>query len=151
MSLSKDFGLCYRRIKRISPYGNTERNRVLRFLYAKEMLKLYNEGKHIINIDESWLAVSDYQHFAWFAKGREHSMRDQTLKCKINIIVAVSNRGHSWLAQTYVNTNEEVMQLFITHLAEALTQMMGNEWRDDTVFLLDGASYHRSKTIRKFT
>lgn len=121
MALSKDFGLCYGRIKRVSPYGNTERNRVLRCLYAQKMLELFTEGKHIVNIDESWLSVSDFKSFSWFERGREHSMRDRTLKCKINIIVAVSNRGHSWLAQTYVNTNEQVMQLFITHLAEILT------------------------------
>ena len=42
------------------------------------------------------------------------------------------------------------MKLFITHLSEVLTKEMGNDWRSNTIFLLDGASYHRSNEIRKF-
>ena len=77
-------------------------------------------------------------------------MSDKTLKVKINMIVAVSNRGQCWLGLTYVNTTEEVFQLFISHLADVLTRSGNVNWRDNTVLLLDGASYHRSKSTRKF-
>ena len=77
-------------------------------------------------------------------------MGDKTLKVKINMIAAVSNRGQCWLGLTYVNTTEDVFQLFISHLADVLTRSGNSEWRDDTVLLIDGAPYHRSKSTRKF-
>ena len=114
------------------------------------MLPLYNSEKHIINIDESWLSVSDFRHHSWQAKTDQKSMNNRALKLKINMIVAVSNRGKAWLALTYVNTNEQVMQLFISNLADILSKEMGPHWRKQTVILLDGASYHRSKITRRF-
>ena len=149
-SLTNDFGLCYKRIKRVSPYGNSERNIVLRSLYARQMLTLYDSGKTIINIDESWLSVSDFRHHTWQFGKDKVAMNDKTLKIKINMIAAVSNRGQCWLGLTYVNTTEEVFQLFISHLADVLTRSGNVNWRDNTVLLLDGAPYHRSKSTRKY-
>ena len=36
------YGLHYRRIKRVAYIGNSERNKVLRSLYAQKMLLIYN-------------------------------------------------------------------------------------------------------------
>ena len=66
------------------------------------------------------------------------------------MIAAVSNRGQCWLALTYVNTSEDVFQLFVTHLADNLSRAGNPQWREETVLLLDGASYHRSKSTRKY-
>ena len=114
------------------------------------MLTLYDSGKHIINIDESWLSVSDFTHHSWQHDSYKVAMSDERLKQKLNMIAAVSNRGQCWLALTYVNTSEDVFQLFVTHLADVLTRSQNPGWREETVLLLDGATYHRSKSTRKF-
>jgi hypothetical protein len=54
--MKAQFGLSYRRIKRVPKSGNSERCLVLRHLYARKMLQIYSEGRHVINIDESWVA-----------------------------------------------------------------------------------------------
>ena len=36
------FGMAYRRIKRVPLQGNSERNKVLRSLYAQKMLSIYS-------------------------------------------------------------------------------------------------------------
>jgi len=48
--------MSYRAIKRVSSPGNTVRCRVLRHLYAKAIIPLYENNRHIINIDESWVS-----------------------------------------------------------------------------------------------
>jgi hypothetical protein len=41
------------------------------------------------------------------------------------------------------------MQLFLSKLASCLTNDFGNEWREKTVVVMDGASYHRSGDTRR--
>ena len=40
------------------------------------------------------------------------------------------------------------MQLFLSKLASCLTSKLGAGWRDDIVFVLDGAAYHKSAETR---
>ena len=42
--LREKFSLSYRKIKRVPFVGNSERNKVLRSLYAQEMLKVYKSA-----------------------------------------------------------------------------------------------------------
>ena len=114
------------------------------------MLTLYDSGKLIINIDESWLNVSDFTHHTWQPSKNNVAISDKALKIKINMIAAVSNRGHCWLSLYYVNTNERVFQLFLTHFADLLSKTGNAGWRENTVILLDGARYHESDNMRKF-
>ena len=64
---------------------------------------------------------------------------DKVLSQKINIISAVSSDGDVWIALTTCNTDSDVLMLFMTHLASALTREAA-DWRSSTVFLLDGVS-----------
>ena len=64
---------------------------------------------------------------------------DKTLSQKINIITAMSSDGEVWIALTTCNTDSDVLMLFMTHLTGVLTKESAN-WRDSTVFLLDGGS-----------
>ena len=41
------------------------------------------------------------------------------------------------------------MQMFLSRLAQVLTQQYGAVWRDKVVIVMDGASYHRSAETRK--
>ena len=51
----------------------------------------------------------------------------------------MASDGQVWVALTTCNTDSEVMMLFMTRLASALTKESG-DWRSTTVFLLDGVS-----------
>ena len=64
---------------------------------------------------------------------------DKVFSQRINIIAAIASDGDMWVTLTTCNTNSEVMMLFITRLASELTKKR-KDWRNDTVFLLDGVS-----------
>jgi len=44
-------------------------------------------------------------------------MNERVMSHKVNIIVAISSEGHVWLALTQCNTEENVMQMFLSRLA----------------------------------
>ena len=88
----------FKKVKRISCHGNTESCLVKRHLYAKRMFELIEQGYHVFNVDESWLPVSDFTRRKWIEKEGSASVVDEVLKQKINIIVAVSNRGEVFLS-----------------------------------------------------
>ena len=92
--------LVHKKIKRVSSPGNSERCKVLRHLYAKAILPLYDNNKHIINVDESWMSVSDFRASSWNFSGTENNYSDRTLGSKVNLIVAVSSKGYVWLSLT---------------------------------------------------
>ena len=103
----------------------------------------------MINIDESWVPQTDFRRRCWNVRGGTNSMVDRVLGHKVNIIVAVSSEGPVWLAQTQCNTEENVMQMFLSKLAAALTTKYGARWREQIVVVLDGAPYHRSAETRR--
>ena len=64
------------------------------------MFEVYSEGKHVINIDESWIPQTDFRSRRWGTRGQNNSMADKVLGHKVNMIVAVSSEGYVWLALT---------------------------------------------------
>ena len=48
-----------------------------------------------------------------------------------------------------INTDSDMMMLFMSHLTKILAKENPG-FRDDTIFLLDGAAYHKSKETRTF-
>ena len=150
LALKKRFGLSYRRIKRVSSIGDSDPNKVLRSLFAQKMLNLYAQDAHVVNIDETWVPCSDFRRRCWGERGSGNSMHDTALSSRVNCIVAVSSEGHVWMALTQCNTDENVFQMFLSYLTKAMTQKLGANWRDDVIFQIDGASYHRSVDTRRY-
>ena len=64
------------------------------------MLEVYGQGKHIINIDESWIPETDFRRRRWAPKGGHNSMAEKTMGHRVNMIVAVSSEGYVWLSLT---------------------------------------------------
>ena len=65
------------------------------------------------------------------------------------MIAAICNQGQCYLSLTQVNTDSDIMKLFLGRLCETLAKE-NQAYRDDTIFLLDGAAYHRSEMTREF-
>ena len=97
--MKQEFKIVHKRVRRVNRLGNTENVLVKRHLYARRMFELYEQEYHIFNIDESWISNSDFTRKVWREKGGSPSLEDEVLKQKINIIVAVSNRGEVFLCQ----------------------------------------------------
>ena len=55
----------YHKIKTVSLHSNSEKNLVLRQRWALEFLNQARRKKVFINIDETWLGMSDFRRMKW--------------------------------------------------------------------------------------
>ena len=75
--MSKDLGLGYRRARTVPIQSNSERCLVLRQQYALKMLPLLEQGRRIINIDESWLNQTRFHRKLWVPSDAAATLSDK--------------------------------------------------------------------------
>jgi len=117
-------------------------------LYAKKMFELLEQDKRIVNIDETWLPHLDFRNKKWRRRSERNTISTKSLSHRVNMIAAVDTDGRLYLSLTQQNTDGDIMQVFFSRLATVLTQERP-DWREDTYWLLDNASYHKSKEVRE--
>ena len=147
-TMKQDLKMSFRLAKRVPKQGNTERCLVLRQQYAIKMMELLEEGRRIINVDESWLNETSFYRKLWHPKDQVCSVPMQTVSPRLSLIAAIDTDGRTWYTLTQANTYSDVMLLFFKHLIEWLDQETPM-WREDAVFLLDGARYHTSPETKE--
>ena len=62
---------------------------------------------------------------------------------RISVIVGLDSTGAVYLSLTQANSNSKIMEIFFRQLTLKLDGERPN-WRDNTVIILDNASYHSS-------
>ena len=112
------------------------------------MIELLSEGNKILNIDETWLNESLFIRQKWKQKGTTNSIEENVISPRISLIGAIDTEGDVYLSLTQVTTDQHVMKLFLSKLAMQLDGTRAT-WRDDTIIMLDGASYHTNEEVRK--
>jgi len=143
--------MTYKKIKRLSVQTNMQRCLVLRSLYAARMIYYLLEDYRVINVDESWLSTADCRNMKWGARGKPNTLSMPLLTSKVNLIAAIDTGGKSYLSMTQSNVDTEVFLSFMIKLV-ALLDEEGPNWRPRTVFLIDGASYHKNMdALRQLT
>jgi len=75
----KDMRLSFMKVKHINVGANTERSLVLRQRWALQFLSMDWRLKNCINIDETWLGMTDYRRKHWRPKDREWSVKAKKL------------------------------------------------------------------------
>jgi len=100
--------------------------------------------KRIINIDETWLGMEDFRRMKWQAPDSTNSVPKKLWHPRISLILALDNRGESYIALSQSNTNQNVIMLFLRDLVRQLNEQ-DRKWRSNTIIFWDGAPYHRSK------
>ena len=63
--MKEELGMRYRKIKTVSLHSNSEKNLVLRQRWAIEFLNLARKKKIFLNVDETWLGMSDFRRMKW--------------------------------------------------------------------------------------
>ena len=117
-------------------------------LYAKKMFSLLQQGKRILNIDETWLPHLDFRNKKWRQRGEVNTVSTKALSPKVNMIAAIDTDGRLYLSLTQFNKDGDVMLMFLSRLANVLSSE-DKDWRDNTYLLLDNAAYHRSKEVKE--
>ena len=115
--LRKDMHMGYRFAKEVPVQCNTERNLVLRQQYSLRILPLLESGKRIINVDESWLSQTRFLRRTWVPSDSPSTFRAKQVAPRISLLLALDTEGRIWSALTQVNTDADVMTLFLRHLA----------------------------------
>ena len=112
-------------------------------------MKLDLRTKTVINVDETWLGMTNFRRRSWSVPGKSNSMPAKNLQPRISMIVALDSEGGLKFSLLQANSNSSVMELFYSHLIKQLTEKKPN-WRESTVILMDNAPYHTSNTMMKF-
>ena len=63
--LRDELRMRYKKINSVSIHANSIKNLVLRQQFALEFIKQWHKKKIIINIDETWLGMTDFHRRKW--------------------------------------------------------------------------------------
>ena len=148
-----DMGMRYKKVVHVSIHANSAKNLVLRQQFALEYIRLLVSGRTILNVDETWLGMSDFRRRKWQAPGTTNSLAVLNVQPRISMIAGLDSKGNIYLSLAQANSNSKIIELFFTYLVKKLDNERPG-WRKNTVILLDNASYHTSKAtlsvLKKF-
>jgi len=96
--MKRDLGMRYRKVLPVSIHGNSERNLVLRQQYALRLIRLLKDGKTILNVDETWLGMSDFRRRKWRPPDTTNSVAQLQLVPRVSMITGLDSRGHVYLS-----------------------------------------------------
>ena len=112
--LKEDFDMSYRAIKRVPYHGNSERCKVLRMFYAKEMLQQLHKGVRAINIDETWIPHMDFRSKMWRQRGLNNTHPLKQITFRVNMIAAVDTDGNVYASLTQFNTDSSEAVMIVS-------------------------------------
>jgi len=90
----------FRKAVRGPVHLNSTRNLILRQQGAIRMLELIDQGKILINIDESWLNETDFRRMKWREYGSSNTVPGWPLAPRITVIAALDSLGNVYLTLT---------------------------------------------------
>ena len=130
----------YRKLNKIPMQGNSERSLVLRQQWALAFLRQDLSQKIVLNVDETWLGMSDFRRRKWQAPGSNNSVRALSMVPRVTMLAGVNTLGSMYISLAQSNSNRQMMSIFLQQLVKRLGRERPN-WRADTIILHDGASY----------
>ena len=63
--MKNDFGMSYKKVTSISIHANSPKNLVCRQQFVLKFLEALLADKTILNVDETWLGMSDFRRRKW--------------------------------------------------------------------------------------
>ena len=100
----------------------------------------------ILNIDETWLGMSDFRRMKWQPCGNNNSLAKLQLVPRISMIVGIDTSGQIYLSLVQSNSNQKIMEIFFHKLVKVLDKERSG-WKSNTIILLDNAKYHSARGI----
>jgi len=86
-------GLRYVRLGIVSPLYNTHQLRLIRQIAAEHYIQALQEGRVLINVDESVLRATDHRTRGWSPYGRRTFASHSQRLFSLNIIAAMTSEG----------------------------------------------------------
>jgi len=103
--MKREMKLRYHRMRKVQPRANSERCLVLRQQYALSLLQILDQGKRIINVDETWLNETSFQRMAWCRPEGTGSIPLRPISPSLAMISALDTDGRIYFALSHANTD----------------------------------------------
>jgi hypothetical protein len=121
-------GMRYKRVKRVAMQANSEASLVKRKVAAEVLLDAMQQGKRILNIDETWLGETDFRRLKWRGRGESNSLSTKDVSPRLSMLAAIDNFGGLYVSILQDNVDHGVFEVFLTKLVAKLTTEDAN-WR----------------------
>ena len=141
--LKDELGLSYLKAKKLHPNANSTKVLIQRQQYALALLDLLEQGKRIINVDETWLNETSFVRRLWARRGGDGNTRLNSVSPRLSMIAALDISGKVWFSLSHSTTDSDVMAAFLLQLSKVLDEESPG-WQEETVILWDNAPYHVS-------
>ena len=106
--------------KKLHPNANSVRVLIQRQQYALTLLPLLEQGKRIINVDETWINETSFVRRVWSKRGGEGNCKLNTVLPRVSMIAALDSNGEVWFSLTHSTTDSDVITLFLSNLIKLL-------------------------------
>ena len=120
----------------------------MRQQFGKKMIELLTDGIRILNIDETWIAQTNFRRRSWQPRVGAESDVLCTVSPRITMIAALDNFGDVYISLLQYNTNQYTFAEYVQDLADNLDEDRPG-WRKNTVWQLDGAKYHKTPMLKE--
>ena len=142
----KSKGMTYRKVVHIPIGANSNRNLILRQRWVMAALDRDHKQRVYLNINETWLGMSDFRRRKWQAYGTTNSVAAFSMAPRVTMTVGADSLGNVYFSLSQSNSNQATFGLFMRQLVLKLDKERPN-WRRNTLVTLDGARYHRTQAI----
>ena len=112
----------YKIVKPISWTENSPKCKILRQQFALAFLEIDLDKKVVLNIDETWLGMSDFRRRKWRPHRHTNSVAKLAVALRISMITGIDTKGEVFLSLLQANTNSQNMMMFFKHLIIILDQ-----------------------------
>ena len=92
----------------------------------------------IINVDETWLGMTDFRRQKWRPYGDGNFIPRRQVVPRVSKIVGLSSRGDIYLSLLQSNSNASVMGIFFNSLIKKLSDE-NKYWYHSVAIILDNA------------
>ena len=140
--------MSFRKITKIALQANSINNLFLRQRFAIKLISITSKKIIFLNIDETWLDMSDFRRMKWRPKYSTNSNPVVMIQPRISMILGMDTLGNVYVSLTQSNSNSQIMECFFRQLVLKLNKDR-LDWRENTIILLDNASYHKSTSALK--
>ena len=99
-------------------------------------------------MDESWIPETNFKRSMWCPKNTPCTITDKFMSPRLALIAALDTDGNVYFSLTHVNTDSNVILLFLLELVNKLNQETP-DWMANSIVLIDNSKYHCSEDTIK--
>ena len=128
---------------------NLNRQKLLKELYAVQLIHMMKSRRDIINIDENYLNKNIRVSYSWLSKGKNWYLANTKFENNVSLISAIWTNGFACNAVLHETIKSTTIIEFLDKLSE---KMRARSTLDlsDCIILMDNWSIHRSKLVRDY-